>query len=107
MSKYAKIKSRRIPTISGGFRTQYTLEVKNIQVGAETHWPGYIGYWPTKDQAVRGTEINGAILVRTWNEAEALEGVGSFDGHYHALSDCPCPFGPRKWPCDKSIGKVS
>lgn len=106
MSKYAKIKSSRVPTISGGYRTRYTVEVKDIQVGGESHWPGYMGHWSTRAEAMRGIEINGATFVKKWNEAEALEGVSSFDGHYHAFENCPCPFGPRKWPCTQSVAAV-
>jgi hypothetical protein len=93
--KYAKIKSRK--TVRG---TRYSYEYKDIMAGEKVRWPFQCtGFWLTKAEAQRAVEINGGIVVKTWDEAMAHANVYSMDGYYHTpVGACPCP---SAW-CDRS-----
>jgi hypothetical protein len=80
--KIAKISTSRIPTINGGYRTRYDIELKDMTPGAPSRWPYHGGYCFSREQAELQVEQLGATLVKTWREGEKLAGVGKFDGQY-------------------------
>lgn len=92
--KYAKIKSRN--TVKG---KRFSYEYKEIIPGGQVRWPYHAGgFWLSADEAKRAVELNGGLVVKTWDEAIAHAGLYSSDGFYHTQTGpCPCA---SKW-CER------
>jgi hypothetical protein len=81
--KFAKISTSRVPTISGGYRTRYNIELKDVVPGEKNHWAYHGGFCYSREQAELQVEQLGATLVKTWSEANKLAGVYKMDGVFY------------------------
>ena len=81
MTTFAKITSRKL---HDGTR-RYSFDYKRIAVGERSRWPFLsMDRFESRADALVAAEQRGWVVVKTWEQAEQLANVASFDGCYHS-----------------------